>query len=418
LVQDAPFAGPQGPAGGLHPSGLKALLQGRRLLFTVGPGGVGKTTVAAALGIFAARQGYRTLVMTVDPARRLAGALGLARLGNAPEPIAASLLGLPAANEIAGKCGSLHAAMVDTKASFDALVRRFAPPERVGVLTANRMYDSFSRNLSRSHAYASMERVHEAMTSPEYDLVIVDTPPFRSALEMLDAPERLITFLEGPVLRYFAEAAESLVQGGGGTGSSWVRSALAALFGKELYTEFSEFLGAFLPLRDGFVSRSKDLMAALRAPTTAFVMVTAPEPGSLADARTLALDLRQRNIVPDMVLASRALVPFVHGRRPVDARPAWSAEDVAENLAPELMPELAPNLTGDRNVLSILQAASEFHGRTAERNLQIQGQMVSFSRELGVSTAPLLLPRLAHDVRGMDDLLSLLAWEEARISSS
>ena len=153
-------------------------LASQRLLVCVGPGGVGKTTLAAALGVGAARRGKRVLVLTIDPAKRLASALGLDGLDDEIRPV--DLHGDSAT-------GSLHAAMLDTRASYDALITRIAPNEdaRARILD-NRVYNAFSRTLARSHAYVAMERLHEVMRDDTWDLVILDTPPLRSALDILD----------------------------------------------------------------------------------------------------------------------------------------------------------------------------------------------------------------------------------------
>ncbi|MEM9462738.1 MAG: ArsA-related P-loop ATPase, partial [Myxococcota bacterium] len=177
---------------------LEALVGRGSLLVCVGPGGVGKTTVSAALGLAAARAGRKTLVLTIDPARRLADALGLDGLDDTIRRVPLEQLGDPAST------GSLWAAMVDTGASYDALIERIAPDEvtRQQVLT-NRVYRAISRSLSRSHAYVAMERLYDAMENGDYDLVVLDTPPARNALDILDAPAHLARFLDGRIVSWF-----------------------------------------------------------------------------------------------------------------------------------------------------------------------------------------------------------------------
>ena len=182
------MSGARPPRGSLGP-----ILQEQDLLVAVGPGGVGKTTISAAMGLEAARMGRNTLVLTIDPAKRLAQALGLTGLDDQVQEVATDELRGDGV-EVPGK---LYAAMLDTGRSFDALMARVAPTAQARErILNNRVYRAMAGTLARSHAYIAMERLYEAMADPRFDLVILDTPPTRNAIEILDAPGVLTAFLE------------------------------------------------------------------------------------------------------------------------------------------------------------------------------------------------------------------------------
>lgn len=268
-----------------------------RVLVCVGPGGVGKTTLAAAIAVDAASRGRRVALVTIDPARRLASALGLAgRLDD-------SLRAVPGAP-------GLEAAMLDTRASFDALVGRIAPSEaeRRAILD-NRVYEAFSRTLARPHAYVAMERLHDLVTRGAHDLVVLDTPPTRSALDILDAPGRLARFAGSGVADGLVAALgpreTGLRAGLRRGGAAVVGELLAQLFGRELAADLAGFFAVFLHLRAGFATRASEVQRILRAPKTSFVLAAAPDGTHLDDARALARGLAERGVAIDCVLSNR-----------------------------------------------------------------------------------------------------------------
>jgi anion-transporting ArsA/GET3 family ATPase len=278
-------------------TGLAALHRDARVLVCVGPGGVGKTTLAAAVAVDAASAGRHVALVTIDPARRLASALGLAgRLDDA-------LRAVPGAP-------GLEAAMLDTRASFDALVHRIAGSEgeRRAILD-NRVYEAFSRTLARPHAYVAMERLHDLVTRGAHDLVVLDTPPTRSALDILDAPGRLARFAGSGVADALVAALghheTGLRAGLRRGGQAVVGELLGQLFGRELATELAGFFAVFLHLRAGFATRATEVQRILRAPATAFVLVVAPDGTHLEDARALAGGLNERGVRITCVLSNR-----------------------------------------------------------------------------------------------------------------
>src|SRR5690606_23759175 len=234
--------------GAVTMSGIDELLMRQRLLVAVGPGGVGKTTVSAAIALRAAELGRRTLVLTIDPAKRLADALGLTglddRIREVPtDELRKSGVAVP---------GRLFAAMFDNAASMDTLMQRVAPDaDTRDKVLRNRVYRAMAGTLARSHAYLAMERLHEVMSSGHYELVILDTPPARNALDILDAPSRLATFLEEGVVKWFVRADK-----GRGLRAKLMQSSGAAalklfevVVGKDLAHETIGFFEAFAGMR-------------------------------------------------------------------------------------------------------------------------------------------------------------------------
>lgn len=277
--------------------GLAQLHRDVRVLVCVGPGGVGKTTLAAAIAVDAASMGRRVALVTIDPARRLASALGLA--GHLDDTLRA----------VPGAPG-LEAAMLDTRASFDALVHRITPSEveRRAILD-NRVYEAFSRTLARPHAYVAMERLYDLVTQGAHDLVVLDTPPTRSALDILDAPGRLARFAGSGIADALVAALGPRETGFRAglkrRGQAVVAQLLAQLFGRELATDLASFFAVFLHLRAGFATRAAEVQRILRAPGTAFVLAAAPDGTHLEDARALASGLSERGVPISYVLSNR-----------------------------------------------------------------------------------------------------------------
>ncbi len=271
----------------------------RRLVVCVGPGGVGKTTTAAALALRAAGAGRRTLVLTIDPAKRLADALGLT---------------LDRSRDAASSVTEhLDAAMLDTKASFDALITRLTDAESRDAIFDNRVYQAFSRTLARSHAYVAAERLHDALDE-DYDLIVLDTPPTRSALDILDAPARLSAFLDESVLRWLLDRERDT--GGlsfarlASLGGAAATRLLGRLAGDDIVQELVEFLRVLSHLRDGFEARADRVRRTLADPSTAYVLVAAPSQASLEDATHLGAQLADRLVPAHTILMNRAFVAF------------------------------------------------------------------------------------------------------------
>ena len=252
----------------------------KRVLVVCGSGGVGKTTTAAALGLRAALLGRRVLVCTIDPSRRLATSLGLTQLSGRPRALSLDRVG-PAR-------GSLHAMMLDTKSTFDAIVTRHAPDEasRRRILD-NRFYKQVSAALAGSHEYMAMEKLLEISADERFDLVVLDTPPTRHALDFLEAPDRLVSFLDTSILRWFLKpyfsAGRLTIKVATRTGAAALRLADRFL-GLQFLQDLSEFFLAFGGMYDGFKERAARVYGLLRDPSSAFLLVASPAPAALDEA--------------------------------------------------------------------------------------------------------------------------------------
>ena len=282
----------------------QALLE-RRVIACVGAGGVGKTTLAAAIGLGAARRGRRVLVLTIDPARRLADALGVGALGPEPTVIARSLLerlGVPPG-------GELFAMMLDMKRTFDELVARFAadPAARERIL-ANRIYQHVSDALAGSAEYSAMEKVHEMSLRPEFDLVVLDTPPSAHALDFLEAPERLIGLLDSRLVQLLLHPALSAGRLGlrlFQRGAHQAFALIERITGFGFLEDVSEFLLAFEGMSEGFRSRAEGVRQLLFGPDTAFVLAAATSFESVAHASDLLTRLEAHGANVVGVVANR-----------------------------------------------------------------------------------------------------------------
>ena len=261
---------------------LSSLMADKHVVVCSGAGGVGKTTTAAALGIAAARRGKRAVVLTIDPAKRLADALGLPALPSEPAPIAREILdraGVPPE-------GSLHALMLDSKETFDALVRKLNPdPAAVERILRNRIYQQVSGLLAGMQEYTAEEKLHELYEDPRFDTVIVDTPPTRNALDFLEAPGKMSRFFDERVLRWFKPAEGAgrlrlLAARSGKLGSG----VLSLAFGEGFAEELGDFFGALGPMTAAFRTHADAVRKLLASPEATFLLVTAPEAAAIDDA--------------------------------------------------------------------------------------------------------------------------------------
>jgi anion-transporting ArsA/GET3 family ATPase len=283
-----------------------ALLSERHVLVCVGSGGVGKTTLAAAAGLEAARRGRRALVLTIDPARRLADALGVGALGGDPKPIPRALLdalGVPPE-------GALSAMMLDMKRSFDELVARFAEsPEVRDRILQNRIYQHVSDALAGSAEYSAMEKVHEMAGHPEFDLVVVDTPPSQHALDFLEAPQRLLEFLDSRIVQLLLHPAFAAGRFGFRLfqrSAQRVLQIVERVSGVSFLEDISEFLLAFEGMSEGFRERAHAVRARLLGPETAFLLVAGPAVESTEHARLMLGRLETFGVPLAGVVVNRA----------------------------------------------------------------------------------------------------------------
>lgn len=262
---------------------LEEALRERRILIVCGSGGVGKTTVAAALGLEAARAGRRVLVCTIDPSRRLATSLGLSRLEAKPRKLDIERLRLPRAPG-----GSLFAMHLDTKRTFDALVARYAKDDAArDRILKNRFYAQVSSALAGSQEYMAMEKLLDLSKDDRFDLIVLDTPPTRHALDFLEAPEKLLGFLDTSVLRWFLKpyfaAGRLTIKVATRTGAIVMKIVDKAI-GLQFLADLSEFFLAFDGMYDGFKERAGQVVEILKNQGSGFVVVAGPAPQPIGEA--------------------------------------------------------------------------------------------------------------------------------------
>jgi anion-transporting ArsA/GET3 family ATPase len=246
------------------------------IIVCCGAGGVGKTTTAAALALRAAESGRRTVVLTIDPARRLAQSMGLTELDNTPRPVKG-----------VANTGSLDAMMLDMKSTFDQLVVEHAEPDKAQAILDNPFYQALSSSFAGTQEYMAMEKLAQLKAGGDYDLIVVDTPPTRSALDFLDAPQKLTTFLDGRLIKILMAPAKvggkaylKVVSGG----LSVFTGVLTRIIGNDTLKDVSAFVAALETMFGGFRERAQATYDLLKAPGTAFVVVAAPQRDALREA--------------------------------------------------------------------------------------------------------------------------------------
>jgi len=248
-----------------------------RIIVCCGSGGVGKTTAAAAIGLRAAERGRHTCVLTVDPARRLAQSMGLTSLDNTPRRVD---------GVDTGTGGSLHAMMLDMKRTFDEIVEAHSDPDRAAQILANPFYQSLSSSFAGTQEYMAMEKLGQLRRADEWDLIVVDTPPSRSALDFLDAPQRLGRFLDGRLIRMLTGPAKTGLSAMRvlNAGFSVMTGVLTKILGAQVLKDAQTFVTALDTMFGGFRERAETTYRLLQAPGTAFLVVAAPEPDALREA--------------------------------------------------------------------------------------------------------------------------------------
>ena len=354
---------------------------GIRIVVCCGSGGVGKTTTAASLALRAAEQhGRRTVVLTIDPARRLAQALGLTELDNTPRQV---------------KDTQLHAMMLDMKRTFDEVVLTHTAPDRAKEIFANPFYQAMSTTFSGTQEYMAMEKLGQLRADDAWDLIVVDTPPSRSALDFLDAPARLGRFLDGRMLKLLLGTARA----GGRSVFNLVAASFGAfskvvqkIVGAQLLTDLSGFVNALDSMFGGFRDRAESTYRILQDPQTAFVLVTAPEPDAVREAAYFA----ERLSAERMPLAGLVL-----NRVHLSAVPELSAEASAE---------AAGALADTHPVVAQVLEVHELLMRQVARETAVAAQFTDQFPGVPVARVP-AQPTDVHDLAGLRTVGSALAAE-------
>jgi anion-transporting ArsA/GET3 family ATPase len=303
------------------PESLATVVGRRAVVVCCGPGGVGKTTVAATFGLEAARRGRRACVVTVDPARRLADALGVESLENAPA-------------EVDGDWeGTLFAVMLDSKTTFDELVDRYAKTDgQARAIKANRLYQNLTGALSGTQEYMAMEKLYELTGSGDYDLVVVDTPPTRNALDLLDAPRRLTQFLENRLFRALMMPTRLSMRALNVATQALLRT-IGRVAGTEIVQDAVTFFQAFQGMEVGFDERAGAVRELLADPATAYVVVTSPRADAVDEASFFADRLRDRGVATAGLVVNRVHPRFGgDGLQLPAAAPGSRLAAIVENL--------------------------------------------------------------------------------------
>jgi anion-transporting ArsA/GET3 family ATPase len=377
----------------------------REILVCVGTGGVGKTTVSAALALEAARRGKRALVLTIDPAQRLADALGAGPLGGEPRPIPVERM------REAGiePRGSLHAMMLDTKRTFDQIVERYAPDEEaLHQIFENPIYQHLTDALAGTREYSAMEQLYQIHRSGEFDLIVVDTPPARHALDFLDAPRRLTRFLDTQLLRLLFRPALAMGRTGFRLfrfGSATVLRTIERVTGLEFLRMTSEFLLAFEGMLDGFLERASETEQLLRSDVCGFLLVAGPDPLQARQAASFSERLQSDGIHLLGLITNR--VRTWPGPSPAPELDPEAQVRVTEWLAKGLA-ELDPPFDPTEVAPVVISTAAR-QSRLARQDERILGELV---RRLPIEAAQVRrIPLLPEDVHELETL----AWMSAAL---
>jgi anion-transporting ArsA/GET3 family ATPase len=355
--------------------------RGTEIIVCCGAGGVGKTTTSAALALRAAERGRKVVVLTIDPARRLAQSMGIEQLDNTPRPVAG-------VDPAAG--GSLDAMMLDMKRTFDEVVEGQASPEKARQILENPFYVALSSSFAGTQEYMAMEKLgqlhRQALEDGSHDLIVVDTPPSRSALDFLDAPERLSSFLDGRFIRLLLAPARGparLMT----AGVSVVTNALTKVLGAQILRDMQTFVAAFDTLFGGFRQRAEQTFALLQADGTAFIVVAAPEPDALREAAYFVDRLTDDHM---------PLAGLVVNRASPSARTELSAEE-AITAADRLRASDSSSLAA-----GLLQLHAD-RMRIIEREEDLRERFVASHPQ--VPTA--VVPAMAGDIHDLDGLRTI-----------
>ena len=371
---------------------LRPILEGKQIVVCVGAGGVGKTTVAAAIALGFARQGQRVLCITIDPAKRLADSLGLGAMSAEEQRVSPELFS-NAGLEISGE---LTVLMLDTKRTFDELVRRHASsPEVRDRILQNRIYSYVSTSLAGTQSYMAMEKVLLVRQDPRFDRIVLDTPPTSNALDFLDAPERLIEAIDSAAMRWLVQTFEKSGRFSlnfVARGVAFVLRGIGRLTGKGFLEHLAEFVVELNELFGGFRERAAVVAKAFRSPDLAYVLVTSPAPAAIDEVSYFAARLREQGMHPDAVVVNR-LQP--------NPAPANAAE--VANAARELGLELSADA-----IARVERAAQDDRTRASFEAQQLEVLDGSLGAE---PPAILRVPVQAadvHDVRSLARVSALI----------
>ncbi len=371
---------------------LTDLVNTKRVIVTVGSGGVGKTTTAAAIALAAARKGRRVLCLTIDPAKRLATSLGLGTMSHDAQLIDRAVLNLPENSQ-----GSLTAMMLDVRRTFDELVLRYAqsPQARERILS-NKIYQQVAGSLAGTPEYMAMEKLYSLKSDPRYDLIVLDTPPTSNALDFLHAPDKMVAAMDSPTIRAFVQAAET----GGSLSLKLLSKAMAqVLQGLSKFTGagFLEQIAGFLTdiqgMFGGFRERALKVREELKSPEVAFVVVSSPEPMAVSEALFFTEKLIEGGMRVEGVVFNR-----VRKTKLVDVSSPARIANVLKDANVEPSSELAAG------VLRAYQEACVWSQRDANELKRAKGELTGVRRWIEIPA----FDEDVYDVRALDRVGSYL----------
>jgi anion-transporting ArsA/GET3 family ATPase len=380
---------------------LRRLVETREILLCCGPGGVGKTTVAASVALLAAMTTPgRVLVLTIDPARRLADALGLEGIGNDIVRIDDATLRAAGASPR----GELHCAMLDMKQSWDDLIARHAPDQRTAErILANPLYQNITSRFVQSHDYIAMERLHELHATGEWDLIVVDTPPTRNALDFLDAPARMEEFFSSRLLRWLIMPARGGVLGFAARPFTQIADRI---LGTQFLSDITEFFLSLHSMYGGFVQRARAVSRLLSADRTSFLVVATPEPSPLREASYFLAELAKRHYEVGALVLNRVLP---------DLLAAPETEGAAEELASDAAALAAPTATAidasDEAVERVLRVVA-----ASARQWAVVARREAAARDEVARAAPLVVvvPGLDEEIGDLEGIRAIAGLLGAR----
>ncbi|MCC6873773.1 MAG: ArsA family ATPase [Sandaracinaceae bacterium] len=381
---------------------LSDVLGSHRVVVCVGCGGVGKTTTAAALALHAAMQGKRVLCLTIDPARRLANSLGLREMTTEEQLVPAELF----AQHGLEVQGSLSAMMLDTKRTFDELVRKYASsPEVAQRILSNKVYDYMSTSLAGTQEYMAMEKLHSVRSDPRYDLIVLDTPPTSNALDFLDAPERMAELVDSPAMRWFIQAFE----GAGrfsfnliGKGAAFLLRGLSRFTGTGFLEVLAQFITDFNDLFGGFRERAKEVALAFRSPEVAFVIVTSPAPLAIEEAIFFARRLEEAGMRRDAFV--------INAVKPLFAEPAKSEAELVKEAAPHL----PPGIDAARLVARLRRALDDARTRAIADRIEAD----RLKHRAGADQLYVEVPTFERDVHDLPALAEVAKYLTGQLETS
>jgi anion-transporting ArsA/GET3 family ATPase len=376
------------------PATLERLVSGKEIVIHCGSGGVGKTTTAAAVAAMAAtHRGGRVLVLTVDPAKRLANAMGIEQFGNVETRVPASAF----ADAGVEPRGELWAAMLDTKQSWDDLIRRHAPDAKTrDAILANPLYQNLMGRFVQSHDYIAMERLYDLHSSGTYDLIVVDTPPTRNAIDFLEAPARMADFFSSRLLRWLTAPARSRVVN---FASKPFYTVADRILGTQFLQDIAEFFLLFQSMYDGFVTRAEAVERVLHDKRTTFVVVSTLEAAPVREAEFFIAELRRRQLHLGAVVLNKVLPASLLDTKAATVATALEKkpDEVAEPVAAAVGAE-------QKQVARVLREAG-----ASFRNFQVVAQREAEARAELAATPEVVAaaPYLDSDVFDLSGLFRL-----------